>query len=273
VIPLLALALQVATPPAAAPPSIPAPPTHVTIEVGSVRARVSCEPERDRAAFCAPRRLEIFRDGALAFEESFSGARATAYLVGEKGERKSLELVDLDGDGEPELLLNLYSGGAHCCDSTWIYFFVKSPPHYESLGHDWGNSGYRLEDLDHEGGPEFLTGDQRFASAFTSYAASRLPPQIWRYASGRLEDVTRAFPAVIEKDAAACWKAFQEGSPNDATGDAVRGVAAAYVADEYLLGRGAEGWRRLIDAYHKPDRKKFFAALTDLLQKGGYSSP
>ncbi len=267
---LLALTLQAATPAPSAPDPRPTPSTSVTIEVGSVRAHVSCEPERDSSVFCAPRHLEILRDGQPAFEEGFTGE--SSYLLGDGGERKSLEVVDLDGNGEPEVLLNLYSGGAHCCFSTRIYSFAKDPPHYAAQSHDWGNPGYRLEDLDHDGKFEFVSGDDRFSDAFTSHAASRLPPRIWRYAAGGLQDVTRAFPSLLEKDATDCWKAFGELSPKDPTGDSVRGVAAAYVADEYLLGRGAEGWRRLIDGYQKPDRKKFFAKLTVFLDKSGYTS-
>ncbi|MGE5275804.1 MAG: hypothetical protein ACM3SU_02310 [Acidobacteriota bacterium] len=168
--------------------------------------------------------------------------------------------------------MNLYSGGAHCCDSTRFYFFVKEPPHYGSFLHDWGNPGYRLEDLDRDGKVELITGDDRFAYAFTSYAASRLPPRVWRYADGGLVEVTRSFPSLLEEDGASCWKAFLEGSPGDPTGDRTRGLAAAYLADECLLARCSEGWRSLIEGYKKPDRKKFFAGLKELLAKAGYTS-
>lgn len=243
--------------------------TSVAAQAGPVRASVTCEPERDSAVFCAPRHLEILRDGSPVFEETFQGS--ASYLMGDVGDRKSLEVLDLDHSGEPEVLLNLYSGGAHCCFSTRIYSFVSAPPHYASFFHEWGNAGYRLEDLDSDGRLELVTGDDRFDTAFTSHAASRRPPQVWRFTAGRLENLTRAYPALLEKDAAECWKAFEELSPKDPTGDQVRGVLAAYLADEYLLGRGSEGWRRLIEGYRKPDRKKFFAQLTALLQKSGYN--
>ncbi len=191
--------------------------------------------------------------------------------MGEIGDRGSLEIIDLDRSGEPEVLLNLYSGGAHCCYSTRIYSFVGGAPPYVSILHEWGNAGYRLEDLDADKKLEFVTGDDRFDTAFTSHAASRRPPQVWRYADGRLVNVTRSYPALIEKDAAECWKAFEELSPKDPTGDQVRGLLAAYLADQYLLGRASEGWNRLIGAYRKPDRKKFFAQLTAFLQKSGYN--
>jgi hypothetical protein len=266
----LALALQEVTPVPAEPRPTPAP-IELTAQAGAVRATVSCEPERDGSPFCAPRRLEIVREGSPPFEATFQGN--AAYLMGDVGDRKSLEVLDLDRSGEPEVLLNLYSGGAHCCYSTRIYTFAAEATPYASLFHEWGNAGYRLEDLDADGGLEFVTGDDQFDTAFTSHAASRRPPQVWRYAAGRLTNATRSYPGLLEKDAAECWKAFQELSPKDPTGDQVRGVLAAYLADQYLLGRGSEGWRRLIEVYRKPDRKKFFAQLTAFLQKSGYNEP
>lgn len=265
---MVLLALSLAFSQAAQSTTSTGPATQVTAQLGSVRADATCEPERD-GAFCAPRHLEILREGKSIFEESFQGD--AVFLMGDVGDRGSLEIVDLDQSGEPEVLLNLSSGGAHCCFSTRIYAFTGGAPPYVSILHDWGNAGYRLEDLDGDKKLEFVTGDDRFDTAFTSHAASRRPPQVWHYANGRLVNVTRDYPALIEKDAAECWKAFEELSPKDPTGDEVRGVLAAYLADQSLLGRASEGWNRLLGAYRKPDRKKFFAELTALLQKSGYN--
>src|SRR5712691_5346949 len=66
----------------------------------------------------------------------------------------------------------------------------------------WGNAGYRLVDLDHDGRPEFRSGDDRFAYAFTAFAASAWPVRIWHFDHGRMRDVTRAF-ALREGAAAA----------------------------------------------------------------------
>ncbi len=232
-----------------------------------MRARVSCRMERESAVFCSPRHLEIFRSGKLAYEDTFAGV--TSYLGPLPG-RSALTVVDLEGTGEPEVLLDLFSGGAHCCTSTRIYHLLGRSLRYGVLAHDWGNPGYRLEDLDGDGRLEFLTGDDGFSYAFTSYAASRRPPRIWKFDGRRLVDVTRKFPKVVEDDAVSCWSAFEELSPKDPAGDAVRGVAAAYVADYCLLGQCKAGWEKLRAAYDKPDRDRFFRDLSSLLQKNGY---
>jgi len=141
---------------------------------------------------------------------------------------------------------------------------------YGVIVHDWGNPGYRLEDLNADGRLEFVSADDAFSYAFTSYAASRRPPRIWRFDGRKLLNVTRKYPNLLEKDAAECWTAFEEASPKDPDGDEVRGLAGAYVADLCLLGRCKEGWEKLRAAYDKPDRDRFFRDLSSLLQKNGY---
>src|SRR4051795_9523248 len=36
------------------------------------------------------------------------------------GDQGSIHVADLDGDGEPEVLADFYSGGAHCCEITEV---------------------------------------------------------------------------------------------------------------------------------------------------------
>jgi hypothetical protein len=264
VIPLLLAIGQSAAEPTRPPAP---PPTPIVAEMGEVRARVSCTPARDSTVFCTPKRLEIFGDGTPVFEDRFEGVRS--YLGGGP-DRGPLAVLDLDGTGEPEVLLDLYSGGAHCCESTRIYFRRSGSGSYGVVSHDWGNSGYRLEDLDGDGRLEFVSADDAFSYAFTSYAASRRPPRIWRFDGKRLAVVTRKFPKLLEEDAAECWAAFEAESPGDATGNTTRGLAGAYVADLCLLDRCKEGWAKLRAAYDKPDRDKFFRELSSLLQKNGY---
>ena len=58
---------------------------------------------------------------------------------------------------------------------------------------------------------------------------------------GRFIDDTKQFPSLIRTDAAARLKELRKARK----GDDVRGVLAAYVADEYLLGKGAIAAREL----------------------------
>jgi len=251
----------------AAEAAAPASATPVVAELDGVQARLTCETDPERSTFCAPKRLEITREGRPPFEETFPANEGFLLAL---PDRPGLSVVDLLGDREPEALLDLFSGGAHCCSSTRLYHLVGRSLRYGAIVQDWGNAGYRLEDLDGDGRLEFLSADDAFSYAFTSYAASRRPPRIWKFDGKRLVDVTRSHPQLVEKDAAECWSAFEELSPGDPDGSQTRGLAGAYVADLCLLDRCKDGWAKLRAAYDKPDREKFFRELSALLQKNGY---
>ena len=158
-----------------------------------------------------------------------------------------VRIRSLDGDAEPEVFVDLYTGGAHCCTYTLIWRFDGR--RYRKTLAWWGNAGYRLDDLDRRGRPELVSADDRFAAAFVVYAASSSPIRIWRYDRGRLRDVTRSFPGAVAADARVQWDnylAFRRPPYRE-----VRGVLAAWLADQYLLGRAGAGWRTLEAAYRR----------------------
>jgi hypothetical protein len=100
---------------------------------------------------------------------------------------------------------------------------------------------YRLADPDRDRRVEFVSADDRFAYAFASFAGSGFPLRIWTYAAGRLSETTRAYPTLIAKDAAKQWRWYRT---RRAHGE-VRGLLAAWAADQCLLGRCQEALTRL----------------------------
>jgi hypothetical protein len=154
---------------------------------------------------------------------------------------KSVFVRDLDGDGEPEVYLDLYWGGAHCCWYIQVYRYGPSG-RYSLRTHVWGNPQARRADLDHDRLPEFVSGDDRFPYEFTDYADSTWPVQIYRYRAGAFANVTRRFPSAIAADAARQWRtAFAKQN----AGRTKRGVLASWAADECALHRCAAAFRRL----------------------------
>jgi hypothetical protein len=153
----------------------------------------------------------------------------------------SARFANLDSDAEPEILVDLFTGGAHCCLVTFIYDYNGTS--YSHISHDWKDPGYVLTNID-GGRPEFRTGDPRFVDLYTSYVESRLPIQIWNYRGGRLKTVTRKFHNTVRRDRDAALRFYR--TVRTAKGD-VRGALAAYQADNYLLSRrtAARGWRVL----------------------------
>jgi len=59
----------------------------------------------------------------------------------------TLSLIDIEHDGSPDVILNLYSGGAHCCYVTQIYRYDPGTQTYAIVQHDFGDPGARLETL------------------------------------------------------------------------------------------------------------------------------
>ena len=82
---------------------------------------------------------------------------------------------DLDG-GEPEILVDMFTGGAHCCQVNLILRWDAAANRYRSSLADFGNYGRRIVDLDHDGLPEFNAFDERFIYEYTAYVFSYAPP-------------------------------------------------------------------------------------------------
>lgn len=189
-------------------------------------------------------RLTIARGGAVVYDQpvvaKFCGK--LCWPGPATGQRPSVVVVDVEHTGEPDVVLDLYSGGAHCCTVLQIFSFDPAANTYVGTEREFGDPDVRVVDLRRDGRFELLTADDSFAYRFTDYAASGLPIQILTFAGGRFIDVTRSYPALIAKDAAFWLKAFK-GMAREGYPDSV-GVIAAWAADEDLLGH-----TRLVSRY------------------------
>jgi len=152
-----------------------------------------------------------------------------------------LRVVRLE-PGSPDVVLGLYSGGAHCCFADLVLEPLTAS-RYVATTINLGDPGARLQTLDGNPFVALVTADDSFAYAFTDYAASGLPVRILRVQGHRALDVTRQYPSMIRSDASRWLAAFyaQASSHYD---DSV-GVMAAWAADEYLLGQRASADRFL----------------------------
>jgi hypothetical protein len=191
----------------------------------------------DRAKFRFGRqRLTIVRLGETRFSARLRkpplggfNAQPARYFE----HRPSVSISDLDGDGEPEVVLDLYWGGAHCCWYTQIYRYAGGRAGYRTNVHIWGNFGYVLADLEHDGRQELVTRDNRFSYAFSSFADSRWPVRILRYRQGGMTIVTRQYTSEIRRDAMALWHEALGRKKTRSN----QGVIAAWAADQCMLGR------------------------------------
>ena len=221
-------------------------------------------------------RLAIVRAGRTLFDApvraDFCGTQCWPDIWPGHG---FLRVADIEANGSPDVVLDLYSGGAHCCSIVEVYRFDAAAGVYRIVQHNFWDPGASLERI--AGAYEFVSADDHFAYTFAAFAFSGLPLAVWSFEAGRFVDVTRRFPALIAADAARQWSAYLA---NRAQGYGL-GFIAAWAADEDLLGRGAEvsatlaqqrraGGLRSAGGY-SPSGGAFIAALQRFLVRHGYT--
>jgi hypothetical protein len=259
------LALAATAPPAAAATE--------TAGSGPVSATLSYDHTEDSPEWGALS-LTIARDGAtvLTTDPSYGDCEQPYCAPGGFGDRDSVIVDDLDGDGEPEVIVDLYTGGAHCCYVSRFYRWDGAT--YVPADRNFGDPGYRIQDLDGDGVKELVTADYRFGYAFTAFAFSLMPLRIYDLRAGSWQLVTTHYPDRVRADAKRNWgyfrKAGRQGEP--------RGAIAAWTADQLMLGHRAKARRtllrlarqgRLHGSFPKSPRK-FVHNLLAFLAKRGY---
>jgi hypothetical protein len=226
-------------------------------------------------------RLTISQAGAVVYNEPVvSSVCHTLCAPGfEGGSRSAVHVLDLEHNGRPDVVLDLYSGGAHCCFVEQIFSPDPATGMYVENERNFGDPGMKVVDLQHNGQLELLTADDSFAYEFTDYAASGLPIRILTFSGRRFVNVTRHYPKLIARDAAGWMKAFNSMAKQHYP-DSV-GVVAAWAADEELLGHGKLVNRflsRQVALGHlnsglspeEPGGAKFVANLRRFMRRHGY---
>jgi hypothetical protein len=221
---------------------------------GAVQATLSFD-KRSEFAYTNVR-LRIVRGGATAFDGPVTEpCEDCGVAPAGRGEDDSMRVLDLNGDGEPEVVVDLYTGGAHCCTIALVYGFSPGSGTYERAVENFLDAGYVLEDMNGDGVPEFKSFDARFASLFLPYAGSVLPVRIFNYGPGGVVDTTRSFPDHIRAHARSLRRLYDRMRRR--RGGDVRSVLAAYVAEKYLLGEGAAGYALALRAYRRGELRGF----------------
>ncbi|HEX2703521.1 MAG TPA: hypothetical protein VHM72_08825 [Solirubrobacteraceae bacterium] len=245
---------------------------------GSVSATLSYRHEASNAvAPFSDLRLTITRDGKPLYRAAVTNDACGTLCWPNLPD--ALRVVDVEADGQPDVLLNLYTGGAHCCNATDVFRYDAAREDYSSLLHVWGDPGYSLTRLNASKVFEFVTADDRFAYEFAAFAFSGLPVEVLALENGRFVDVTRAYPRLLVLDAARQWRSYRDNR-SERTG---LGFLAAWAADEYLLGRGQAVGNELtlLERAGKlrssgpriwPAGAEFVARLRSFLRKTGYTS-
>jgi len=207
------------------------------------------------------------------------------YGASVSGTAADVKVLDLDANGEPEVLVDLADPGlarADCNASSFIYQFNRDRQQYTATSHVWGNcsSSYwqanggsrELMDLNGDRTLEFVARDGRFLREFTGYANRTAPIQIWRYQQGRMVDVTRAFPDRVYQNAYTLWNNYRQIRSRSGA-QAARAPMAAYVGAKFLLGQREDAMQRLRQAYPGQADRAFVEQVADLMLHTGYYAP
>jgi hypothetical protein len=236
---------------------------------------------RGTSPFSQHPHLKISRNDKVVYDQSVSsawcGKECSPNLITES--RSVVHIVHLEKNGLPSVVLDLYSGGAHCCAIEQVYSFTPNSSVVEKFEHDFGDPGVRLVKLGTGGSFDMLSADDAFAYAFTDFAASGLPIEILSFSHDALHNVTRSFPDLIAKDATQWMSAFQSQASSHYQ-DSV-GLVAAWAADEDMLGHSGVVARFLaneakaghLNSLLNPvnlSGQKYVIALQKFLRQHGY---
>jgi hypothetical protein len=195
--------------------------------------------------------------------------------------RKHVGLRDLNGDGELEAIVDLFTGGSSCCVFVYAYGFDAAANVYRRARLDTGG-GFVVRDYGGDGLIELVGDDFRFRGLFTCGACGSRPIRIWHYALTRFEVVTPSFPAQIRTHARRMKRIYERVRHRKDAPVFVKGALTPYAADLCLLDRCGAGFRlvrlairrgeldRRSDFDVSPHGAAFLKALKRFLRRTGY---
>jgi len=187
----------------------------------------------------------------------------------------SITAEDLDSNGRKEILIETYSGGAHCCSSLYIGRIKGNSFKYIDTIY-WGNCGFEIKDLNNDGRKEIIGCSDMFAYYFTNFADSRFPIVIYSFSNNRVHIANDEFDAVINKEIKEIKAELQDylkkgfdcakkenGKYEAFNTDAgsVQALLAAIVANYHSIRETDEAYDYVKKVYNCPDRANFIKVL------------
>lgn len=180
--------------------------------------------------------------------------------------------TDVNGDGFPEVVVETYSGGAHCCFNT-VAFTMKGSSIKKVLDTAPSNCGGSFTDLNGDGVMEFDTCDDSFAYTYCPYAASPVVRAIFQYdpAQGLYLPASPRF-ADLYADAIAEHTKFAEQTRPGELGewDNTNKCSVLPVVLDYLYsGQTDKAWEEFNRLYTAPDAVTFRAEIEKVIEGSG----
>jgi hypothetical protein len=191
-----------------------------------------------------------------------------------------LRVLDLNGDGMGEAVVDLAERGAYCCSHT-VIAGAGAAGGWRATELDWGSFGSAAESEPIKDGYLLVGRDARLEERFTPHVLSFEPVQVWRWDDGVVQDVSKQQPLVVQGDLSRLLA--QERTllrrADHATID-LRGLATAIAGDQLLLGQRDQATQTLqadvaagrfhVSSGSGPTGAAFPPALLALLGRLGY---
>ncbi len=173
--------------------------------------------------------------------------------------------TDITGEGHPDVIVERYTGGAHCCSSTVIYDL--GPKMSKVLEAPESNCGGTLQDLDGDGVYEFVTCDDLFAYVYCCYAGSPAARVILQYDGESYVPASPSFPEAYEEDIARDREMAEGASPgeNCEWGNDTKCQMLPLVLDYLYSGEVDKAWSEFDRLYDYPDAALFRSEIEQMV--------
>ncbi len=178
---------------------------------------------------------------------------------------------DITGEGNPDVVIDSYTGGAHCCFITTVYDL--GPTLTKVLETRESNCSGRFEDLDGDGALEFITCDDLFAYQYCCYAGTPTVKVIFKYEAGKgYRPAGPRFAQQYAADIAAHTELAKNAKPEDhCEWDKTNKCAVLPLVLDYLYsGAPAKAWEALALYYKYPDAARFRAEIERRVSQSPY---
>lgn len=175
-------------------------------------------------------------------------------------------LFSLLGEGTQQLIIEQYSGGAHCCWRYWIYNLTPVFRRiYDSAAYGPDQVGHMLElaDLNRSGQYELTQSVMSFDYFELPHAQSPFPPAVFQYQwrTGRYQLANRRFPDHVLRGVEENIREVQElnrrFNPRSEQFRETYLAATLQVVLKYIYaGREREAWAFYDREYRLPDKEE-----------------
>lgn len=178
---------------------------------------------------------------------------------------------DITGEGNPDVVIDSYTGGAHCCFITTVYDLGSTL--LKVLETRESNCGGKFEDLDGDRTLEFITCDDSFVYQYCCYAGTPVVKVILKYEAGKgYRPAGPRFAQQYAADIAAHTELAKNAKPEDhCEWDKTNKCAVLPLILDYLYsGAPAKAWEALALYYKYTDAARFRAEIERRVSQSPY---